>query len=304
MSQDRPRTVFVGAGKLTRALLPLLLDAGYPVQAVASRSPASARRATRGRRGIKGTADLGVALAEAPRLLLLAVPDRTIRPLAEELAARAQFRGPGTTVLHFAGSLGPAVLGPLAEAGAGVGVLHPLQCLGDERLARELLPGSHARVEGRGRARTVARRLARDLGMRPFELPGSLSPARRARYHAAAAIVSNDLLALLTVGTRLLESLGLEPDAAQRALLPLARGTLRQVQRGGVAAALTGPVVRGDDRTLAEHLRRLPPGTREIHRLLSRRLLRLASDEGRELPAAERRRIVELLGGRWQGSGV
>ena len=150
----------------------------------------------------------------------------------------------------------------------------------------------------------VARRLARDLGMHPFELPGPATAADRATYHAAAALVSNDLLALLATGADLLESLGLSRATAIRALAPLASGTLRQAAGAGPAAALTGPVVRGDHRTLSGHLRRLSPPAREIHRLLSRRLLQLAEDEGRGLPPDARRRIQAVLGGRGKRSGV
>ena len=68
------------------------------------------------------------------------------------------------------------------------------------------------------RARSVARRLARAVGLVPIKLPGSLSRDQRVAYHTAASLVSNDCLALLDTGVELFGALGLEPRAAIAAL--------------------------------------------------------------------------------------
>jgi predicted short-subunit dehydrogenase-like oxidoreductase (DUF2520 family) len=132
---------------------------------------------------------------------------------------------------------------------------------------------------------------------------GQLSAEDRTAYHAAASLFSNDVLALLAMGTELLESIGLGRRQALDALLPLARGTLRQVERRGLAGPLTGPAPRGDLETLRAHLRRLErgtPGDREIHRLLSLRLARLALAHGEEAAAA----TLSALGGSRRRRGV
>jgi predicted short-subunit dehydrogenase-like oxidoreductase (DUF2520 family) len=201
-------------------------------------------------------------------------------------------------VLHHAGALGLKPLGALARAGAWTGLLHPLQCIGDGARAARLLPGSHARVEGQPRARRAALRLARDLGLLPLRPARPLRSSERAAYHAAASLLSNDLLALLGIGVELLESIGYGRRAALAGLVVLARGTLDQVKDAGLRSALTGPVVRGDTTTVEAHLRRLAARSRdeaEIHRLLSRRLLRLAEREGRAPAVASRSRLKALL---------
>jgi predicted short-subunit dehydrogenase-like oxidoreductase (DUF2520 family) len=204
--------------------------------------------------------------------------------------------------LHHAGALGPEALEALRAAGAGVGLLHPLQSLGVPELAAEVLPGSRARIEGDRRGRAAARRLARGLGLVVLPLD-SMSPRDRTAYHAAAAVASNDLLALMAIGAGLLESIGLGSRQALNALIPLARGTLRQLDRSGIGGPLTGPASRGDVATLRAHLDRLADGTpeeREIHRLLSLRLARLALELG-ETDAAE---TLAAFGGSKQERGV
>jgi predicted short-subunit dehydrogenase-like oxidoreductase (DUF2520 family) len=299
----RPPTAILGAGRLGRALLPVLLASGYPVVAVAATSLRSARSAVRGHRGVRATDDATVAASRA-RLLLLAVPDRQIGPLASELAT-AGISGRGLTAIHHAGALGLAPLQPLEAIGARIGLIHPLQTLGHNATAARLLPGSHARVEGG----PAIRRVARDLGLRLLKLDSPLSPAGRSAYHAAASLLSNDLLALLDAAVRLFESAGLDRQAAVRALGSLAGGTLRQAADEGFQATLTGPVVRGDMGTVDAHLarlRRLSPGISEVHRLLSLQLLDLARREGLNAPRGMKRHLLDAAapGGRSQGTTV
>jgi len=277
-------TTIVGTGRLARALAPLLGPAGHPVVSVVGRTSGAARSTVRGLPRAVATTSLTRGLEHA-KLVLLAVPDRRVATLAKELAALEAIEWKRRVVLHHAGALGCESLEPLRRAGAGVGLLHPFQSLGVAELAAELLPGARARVEGDRRGLAAARRLARALGLVPLAL-GKLSARDRTAYHAAASLLSNDVLALLAVGTGLLESIGLGQRRALAALLPLARGTLRQVERAGLTGPLTGPATRGDVETLRAHLRRLDtlaggsPEDREIHRLLSLRLARLALKHG------------------------
>jgi predicted short-subunit dehydrogenase-like oxidoreductase (DUF2520 family) len=234
--------------------------------------------------------------------VLLAVPDREIAPTARRLAALRSVDWSRRVVLHHAGARGPGELDALAASGAAVGLLHPFQCLGGPRQAAQVLPGSRARIEGDAPARRAAASLARALGLRPLAFDRPLADRDRTAYHAAASLMSNDLLALLAIATDLLASAGIARRAAVDALIALARGTLTQIQAEGPAGALTGPVSRGDVSTLEAHLRRLGPGgDGRIHRLLSARLARLALEHGERRAARSLRR---LLGGPRRGRGV
>ena len=297
MSRRRyPRTAVVGAGRLARSLVPVLTTVGYPIVSVAARRLASARRLSRDLPGALATIRPEKA-ATGARLVLLAVPDREISGVARRLAKELEDGWSDRTVLHHAGSLGIEPLAPLGRAGAAVGVLHPLQCLGHPQVAARVLPGSRARIEGDRRGRVVARRLALDLGLVPLPLPGKLKPADRAAYHAAASMGANDLLALFSLASDLLESLGLSRREAVKALIPLAHGTLAHVEAMGFESALTGPVPRGDAGTTRSQLRRIARQSKDgarVHRLLSLRLLELAEESG-TLSGPEKRELRRVL---------
>ncbi len=296
----RPTIGIVGAGKLATALAPLLLSAGYRIVAVASSRMADARRLARRTRarGTRARAYAsGVDVLAHAECVLLAVPDRTVAPLARALAASARRPLAGRTVLHHAGGLGSAALAPLARRGAEVGVLHPFQTLGDARIAGAFLPGSAARIEGSPRAQALARRIARDLGL--VTLAPRTGPRDLAAYHAAAALAANDLLGLLSLAARVLAGSGVGREAAERAVVRLAQSAVAHAERHGLARALTGPVARGDGPTVRAHLAALSavPGAAALHRALSREILRLAYPGARARSSAARA-LGRVLGAR------
>jgi predicted short-subunit dehydrogenase-like oxidoreductase (DUF2520 family) len=88
----------------------------------------------------------------------------------------------------------------------------------------------------------IARELAAALGMRPVEI----ADAHRAAYHAAASIASNFLVTIESAAERLAGSAG----ASRELLVPLVRATVESWAERG-PGALTGPIARGDEFTVA-----------------------------------------------------
>lgn len=285
----------LGAGKVARALAPGFTRAGHRVVGFHSPGGVSARRLARRIPGARGFA-AAVDLAACCDVLLLAVPDEQVAVAALALA-RAPIDWRGKTVLHHAGALGPAALGALRRRGAATGVLHPLQVLADATAFAHVAAETRVRIEGQPAAERVARRLARDLGMRPLKL-APLTRRGRAAYHAAASLVANDAVALLGEGARLLSTLGLDRREAVRALAALLRGAVEHAAGGDLGRALTGPVARGDAGTVAAHLDvldRHSPAAGRAHRALGEVLISLLEKPGGGLSPAERRRLLRVL---------
>jgi predicted short-subunit dehydrogenase-like oxidoreductase (DUF2520 family) len=104
--------------------------------------------------------------------------------------------------------------------------------------------GAGAAVAGdSARALALAHQLAEALGMRAVEI----ADGDRAAYHAAASIASNFLVTLEAAAERLAETTG----ADRELLAPLVRATVENWAQLGPRRALTGPVARGDEATVA-----------------------------------------------------
>lgn len=159
-------------------------------------------------------------------LAILAVPDSAIAEAAEKVRA--------AKTAHLSGATG------LDAVDLSI---HPLQTFtGTE--APVALHGVGSAVDGRtDEDRQLAGQLARALGMIPFTVTD------RAGYHAAASFASNFVLTVLDVAERLAAASGV--DDPRDLLAPLVRQSVDNWQRHGARAALTGPIVRGDEATVA-----------------------------------------------------
>ena len=161
-------------------------------------------------------------------LVLLCVPDRAIAEVASAIE-------PGPWVAHTSGGTPLSALEPHVRRFT----VHPLQTFTHDR-GPEQLDGAWAAVSGEtDEAVAVGSWLAETLGLRPFVL----DDARRALYHAGAAIASNYLVTLRRAAGELFDA----TDVPAEALEPLMR---RVIENG---FQLTGPIERGDWDTVERH---------------------------------------------------
>ncbi len=229
----------VGPGRAGTAVADGLVAAGHRCVAVAGRDPdARSTRAASDR--YHAPATTVPAAGRAALLVIVATPDAAISDVAAALAPGLQ---PGALVVHLSGARGVDALAGVTEARADVdvGALHPLQTLVGPT-DHVTLTSAWAAVSGP----PAVRRLAHELGLRAFDLPET----HRAEYHAAAVVASNHLVALLGQ----VERLARHADVPLAAFEPLVRATIDHVFDLGPAAALTGPVARGDVATVSQHL--------------------------------------------------
>ena len=129
------------------------------------------------------------------------------------------------------------------------------------------------------------------------KVPVALARGGKALYHAAASVACNYLVTLASEGVELMAAAGVPREAALPALLPLLRGTVRNLEVLGLPRALTGPIARGDAPTVGRHLeaiRRERPVTEEMYRALGRRTVPIGRSKGTLGPedAAELERLL------------
>ncbi|WP_007514778.1 MULTISPECIES: Rossmann-like and DUF2520 domain-containing protein [Pseudofrankia] len=243
---------FVGFGRAGAAFAVALAEAGHRLVGVTTHSDASAARA---RRFLPGAPPLAATeLAARVDVLILAVSDDAIAPVAAELASATEPAGPraGSVVVHLSGRHGLAPLAPVVARGASRAAIHPIMSLAglDPAMDAAHLRSTTFGVTADPAAASVARRVVTDVGGRFVEVPDEA----RTLYHAALVLGANYLAALAGASADLLAAAGVTDASA--ALAPLLRVSLDNALRDGDVAT-TGPVRRGDASTVAAHLEAL-----------------------------------------------
>ncbi len=275
----RPIFGLIGAGRVGTAFAYWLERAGYTVAGAWDSSPAALARAEKimGRR-VRVSLD---RLVEASNILLVGTPDATIPRIARRIGGALRR---DTTLFHFSGVLGPRLV---KRTGVSQGVIHPLAAFPDYGAYRKM-KDCYFSVSGDPRAVRTAQHFLRRMGMKYFVL----GARDRRYYHLAAVFASNFLVALLAVAARLGLRSGIKEQDFIRYFQPLITGQLADVMRQGLKKSLSGPVERGELKTIVAHRRALRVAGRDylkIYDLLSRELLRLCPGPGR------RRAVLEKL---------
>ena len=268
----------IGGGRVGRALGRRLHELDWMIGVVATRNQASSRRAVRFIGAGKPHGGLTRNLL-ASRVILIATPDDAISGIARDLARMGGEELRGKVVLHTSGAQDSRVLAPLKESGAAGGSMHPLQTFSGVGVPD--MEGKVFAVEGDAIAVKVARQIARALGGSPVHISGE----KKTLYHAAAALASGHVLALVESATQLLISSGMKRSEAMRALLALTRQVLDNFQRVGPSAAWTGPLQREDFKVVEAHVRALHDSREEVARVYDS-LNRLAASVLAQDPAA------------------
>jgi predicted short-subunit dehydrogenase-like oxidoreductase (DUF2520 family) len=272
-----------GSGRLAQAMARRLRERGAPVTCIASRNPAHAAAAAR----FAGGGIEAVRYEELPDRVsrfLIAVSDFALAPVIELLASGSARAG---VALHTCGARDLEDFGPLAARGFACGTLHPLQTFPDPESGAAALAGSVFAISGDERATAWARAIVDVLEGRAI----AVRPGARPLYHSAAVMASNYTIALIDAARELMAmSTDAQDEEALRAIEPLIRTSVENALRCGPAAALTGPIERGDAGTVELHRRALACAPERLARLYDAaglQALHLARRKGLSSAAAD-----------------
>jgi predicted short-subunit dehydrogenase-like oxidoreductase (DUF2520 family) len=269
-----------GSGPVAQTIGQLLIRVRAPVVGIASRTPEHAAAAA-ARFGVSVAPLTYQQLPDVASHIIVAVTDRAIPEVADLLTASA--RTP-RVVVHTCGASGIEPLAQLRRRGASCGVMHPLQTVPDREHGAAALSGATFAIGGDALAVAWADRISALIGGRPMRVSDQGFPL----YHAGAALAGNGAFALVEAAVALLAAAGVERSRALDALAPLCRRSLENALTIG-AAALTGPVARGDVDTVGAHLaaiRSRVPGVEPLYRTAGLALAELARANGLDERAA------------------
>lgn len=265
---------FIGAGTTGTALASRLDQRGYAISAVNSRSLSSAERLSIRVEKCK-VCSTSQEVADSAQVVFITTPDDVISKIADEVIWHSK-----QYVVHCSGVHSASILKTAKRLGAVTGCFHPLQTFADIEQAFNNLPGSTFALEADEPLLTILKEMS-------ISLQGNcviLRPEDKALYHTAAVFACNYLVTLVKLATDLWNNFNIPQEQAIKALLPLLRGTLQNIQNIGLPNCLTGPIARGDVGTITRHLSTLEKenlNILETYKLLGRNTIPIALAKGK-----------------------
>ena len=284
------RAGIIGAGKVGFSLGKYLVEHGIPVTGYYSRNPASAKEASEFTETVffENLADI----VKDSDTLFITVPDGVIGDVWDDMG---DLTVKGKNICHCSGSVSSAVFFNAEDRGAFRYSVHPLYAVSDRYSSWKDLGKAHITIEGSQAHLVETADVFRSLGNRVTIME---NPEKKAIYHAAAVMVSNQMAALADLGAQLLTTCGFTREDAETALAPLITGNALKIGQVGPVEALTGPIERGDAQTVRKHLDAMEEENlteiREIYEGLSRVLVEMAE---KKHPERDYRNVEKILKG-------
>jgi len=244
--ERRPPTLsIIGCGKVGRTLGRLWHDnRTFSLLDILNRSAASAQEASAfiGAGSVAVSYD-GLRNADA---YLIAAGDDQIAACCSALAAAGKLQ-PGSVVFHCSGALSSLELATASDRGAAVASIHPIRSFAVPQQVAEHFAGTWCGSEGDAAALAILGPAFSAIGARMV----TIRREQKTLYHAAAVFASNYQVTLIDVAQQAYVAAGIAPELALQLIAPLLSESAANAFRLGPAAALTGPIARGDMATVA-----------------------------------------------------
>ena len=216
-------------------------------------------------------------LIEKSDMIWITTSDDAIESCAEEIASEITPFSSPKMFLHASGVHSCSVLQSLAEKGFEVAAAHPLLAFNDTEQAVDDLAKTYFALEGNEQVITSLTRFFQRTGNRTFVIEANQKPL----YHAAACMLSNYLVTLFDVSCQMFEKAGMPKEIISSAAMPLLESVTANLKKANARDALTGPIKRGDRKTIDKHLQSIEtevPEVVELYKSLGRQTMKMLND--------------------------
>ncbi len=258
---------FAGAGKVGCSLGMLFSETQHNLSGFYSRTSASAEDAAVFTKS-KHFQNLETLIEESDTVFIT-VPDDAISEVWDSIKC---MHIAGKLICHCSGSLSSKIFKDIEKTGAYGFSIHPLLAVSDRYRSYQELPKALFTIEGDADRISAIETLLEGSGIKHAVISADV----KTRYHGAAVMCSNLVIALIRAAEDELRLCGFSEEQLREAITPLLLGNVNKVLNVGTGAALTGPIERNDFGTVEKHLKTFQGIDKEVYRVLSKKTLDVA----------------------------
>ncbi|MDI1351968.1 MAG: DUF2520 domain-containing protein [bacterium] len=176
--------------------------------------------------------------------------DDAIESVVKQLTQSPNLK-PNSFIIHCSGVLNSQLLLPLKAKGCFIASFHPLKAFKKGNLHSLIFQHVDCVIEGDEAVCAWLESNFKNLGANLM----TINPNNKALYHSAAVIASNYLITLAACSEQLLLQAGIPEQHIRTMITHLMHSNLQNLQTTPtVGNALTGPLMRGDIKTLELHI--------------------------------------------------
>lgn len=241
------KIAIIGAGRIAYSLTSALLKEGYIVDVIISRKINSAK-ALAEKFGVKKYSDDISVISKSVNVFFLTVPDSEIKKTAVQLS-KLKLKYSTAFFIHLSGAEDISVLVPLKLKGGKTGSLHLMQTFPSKKIVSINNVNSAIETNDESTYKFLLQ-LCSDLQLIPFRIDSK----DKTYYHLAGVFASNFLAGNLFNAQKLLSLNNIDEQKYFNVLSSTIQSTLQNIKTVGPAKALSGPVDRGDIKTIRKHI--------------------------------------------------
>lgn len=266
---------FIGAGKVGFSLGKYFADHDLDVVGYYSEAKEDSRKAADFTNSIVYNS-LDEIVADSD-VLFLTVPDDSLEEVWNQLNS-CQFTD--KIICHTSGVHSSEIFSGLDNHNSFGYSIHPLCAINDKFKSYKDLSKIYFTIEGSEEKLDVVSDLFSRLGNKV----SIIDTKEKARYHLAATMASNLVVGLVDMA---------ESIIPHEALVPILKNNMDHIIEDGTVGALTGPIERGDVKTIEKHLTALKDNEAEVYKSLSKKTMDVAKKKNPDKDYSE---IAKLLG--------
>lgn len=266
-----PEITIIGVGSLGHSLVSALSDTDIAIKSIFNRTPDKAQKLAQAL-DVELAGSFPTDISELGNLIFISVADSAIESTANRLAQIADDYST-KTIVHCSGNESASLLKELKSKGGSVASFHPLQTFTDDSGSSDF-EDIYFSLQGDKSAFPLLTQIAKKLGAHTLEV----TEGQKSSLHAAAVMASNYLNTLLNAAVETASDSDLTPDQAKKALMPLIKTTLQNIEEKSFEKSLSGPIKRGDLQTVRHHLDLFEnkPELLTLYRILGQRTVTIA----------------------------
>ena len=186
---------------------------------------------------------LSAELVSLAEIIFICVPDEAIKNVASTLT---QFTLTDKVVVHTSGVHPAKLLEPLKENGAHTGSFHPIQTFANRFSEPSLWKNTWCTFEGSSAAGYIVKCICDKIGSQ-FKI---VNAKQKKALHISAVFAANYSVALFNSAEKIMQ----ENNLDKQLIAPLIRQVQRNFEMQSAHKILSGPIQRGDSKTVSEHL--------------------------------------------------